>query len=437
MQFKQSTVPLILLLMLPLFLNCGFSAKAVDTKVTPDLYFGVDVAFGSIAATEQLIDNVSAYTNFFVIGCIQNYDETKLTTISQYVFSKGLTFIVYTDDTRYPTKQWLQTAQNTWGSSFQGLYFYDEPGGRQLDRATLTVTSAQNYSDAANQYVNSFNWWLRTGAHSIIKSFPSPTENRLFTSDYAFYWYDYKAGYDTLFAEFGANYSQQLNVALCRGAATAFNKDWGVMITWAYSQPPYIESGPLLYSDMVLAYQNGAKYIIIFDSNKDYSASILQQQHLDAMRQFWQYTKENPRTASLTSDRTAYVLPEDYAYGFRGPKDRIWGLWGPDAITTDICMNASALLQKYGANLDIIYPDGPQTIQSEGYQNVYYWNNVPVADTSLSPTPSGSDPPTTTSNPQQGVPLPYVYAIAATILAALGASTVVLKFRNRAPIASN
>ena len=434
MQFKQSTVLLILLLILPLFLNCSFSAKAVATKVSPDLYFGVDVAFGSISATEQLIDNVTAYTNFFVIGCIHDYDETKLTTISQYVFSKGLTFIVYTDDNRYPSKQWLQMAQDSWGSSFQGVYFYDEPGGRQLDRATLTVTSAQNCSDAANQYVNCFNWWLRTGANSIIKSFPSPTEDRLFTSDYAFYWYDYKAGYDTLFAEFGANYSQQLNVALCRGAATAFNKDWGIMITWAYRQPPYIESGPLLYRDMVLAYQNGAKYIIISDSNQDYSANILQQQQLDAMKQFWQYTKDNPRTVSLTSDRTAYVLPENYAYGFRGPKDSIWGLWGPNATTTDICMNASALLQKYGANLDIIYPDGPQTIQSEGYQNVYYWNNIPSTDTSRSPTPSVTDP---TSNTQQTVPMAYVYAVAATILAVLAVSTVVLKFRKRVPIASN
>jgi len=199
----------------------------------------------------------------------------------------------------------------------------------------------------------------------------------LFTSDYAFYWYDYQLGYDAVFAEFGANYSRQINVALCRGAATAMDKDWGVMITWTYYQPPYVESGPELYNDMVLAYQNGAKYILVFDSNSDYSQSILKQEHFDAMQQFWQYTQENPRTISKVSDRTAYVLPQYYAYGFRGPTDRIWGLWGPDSITSTICMNVSNLLQTYGTDLDIIYPDANKTIDSMGYQNVYYLSDQP------------------------------------------------------------
>ena len=48
------------------------------------------------------------------------------------------------------------------------------------------------------------------------------------------------------------------------------------------------------------------------------------------MKQFWQYVKANPRTITPVSDRTAYVLPEDYAYGFRGPNDKIWGLWQAD-----------------------------------------------------------------------------------------------------------
>ena len=31
----------------------------------------------------------------------------------------------------------------------------------------------------------------------------TPMEYQLFTSDYAFYWYDYEAGYNTVFDEFG------------------------------------------------------------------------------------------------------------------------------------------------------------------------------------------------------------------------------------------
>jgi hypothetical protein len=100
-------------------------------------------------------------------------------------------------------------------------------------------------------------------------------------------------------------------------------------------------------------------------------------------------------------------------------------------------MNASALLQKHGANLENTFPHGPQTIQSEWYQNVYYWNIIPGSDASRSLIPSAVDSSTLTSNPQLGVPMTYGYPVAATILAALTVSTLVLKLRNKAPIASN
>ena len=57
----------------------------------------------------------------------------------------------------------------------------------------------------------------------------------------------------------GKTYSRQLNAALVRGAATALNKEWGIMITWAYQQPPYMEPGPELYDDMVSAYRKRRK----------------------------------------------------------------------------------------------------------------------------------------------------------------------------------
>ena len=159
-------------------------------------------------------------------------------------------------------------------------------------------------------------------------------------SDYALYWFDYKAGLSTVFAEFGWNYSRQLNVALCRGAATVQNKNWGVMIDWTYTNPPYLESGPQLLDDMKLAYDNGAKYIIIFDSNENYTQSTLQPEHLQAMQQFWQYAQANPRPSDPPSSRVAFVLPNDYGYGFRGPDDKIWG---SGRQTTSRCQSARAL----------------------------------------------------------------------------------------------
>jgi hypothetical protein len=440
MKFKQLTVLLILLLSLPLFLNCTSTAKADTTQTTPSLYFGVDVAFASLGVTEQLIDNVSSYTNFFVIGCTGNYNLTRLTIISQYVFDKGMSFIVYSDKPSYPSSQWLEDAKNNWGNSFLGIYYDDEEGGKQLDQTKYPiVTSADNYSDAANQYVSILNWWIRSGPYAVTQNFAYPTEFQLFTSDYALYWYDYEAGYNTVFAELGSNYSRQLNIALVRGAATVQNKDWGVILDWTYTQPPYLENGTELYNDMTLAYENGAKYIIVFDSNKNWTQNVLQQGQLDAMKEFWQYVQANPRTISPVSDRAAYVLPADYGYGFRGPEDKIWGLWSADSLTLDIGMSITTLFQMYPNSLDIVYPDGSRSIESVGYCNVIYWNDTRlIPNMPIIQSPSPILPPSTPSpTPQQETPLlsypttVYIYAIAAGILIAVAVAITVLKFRKR------
>jgi hypothetical protein len=174
----------------------------------------------------------------------------------------------------------------------------------------------------------------------------------------------------------------------------------------------------------------------VFDSNKNYTQNILQQEQLDAIKQFWQYVQDNPRTNSPVSDRTAYVLPEDYAYGFRGPKDKIWGLWEADPLTLDISMSVGTLLQMFGNNLDIVYPDEQQTIESIGYRYVIYWNDSRlIADTPTIPLPSpaksvSTDQPTLSPYPQQGSSL-LIYAIAASILVAVAVATAVLEVRRR------
>jgi hypothetical protein len=401
------------------------TAKASITQST-SLYFGVDVAYGGIAATEQLIDNVSSYTNFFIIGCTGNYNLTTLTTISQYVYNKGLSFIVFSDANRYPSAQWLAYAKSTFGSSFLGIYYFDEPGGEQLDQQDYpTVPAAEvnlnqsTYSDLASTYVNSLNYWLRSGPFAITNNFASPNEFPLFTSDYAFYWYDYEAGYDTVFAEFTMNYSIALNVALCRGAATVQNKSWGVMIDWQYTQSPYLPSGPDLFSDMKYAYTNGAKYIVVFDTNANYTQNVLTPQLESYMKQFWQYAQANPKDTIPISERTAYVLPEAYAYGFRGPQDKIWGLWRADSLTTDLSMSVSTLLKMDGDNLDIVYPDEPQALQSAGYQTIVNWDNP-----NLIPTSSPASSPFYASSI-------FLYATTAGIISAAVVAFIALKFRKR------
>jgi hypothetical protein len=200
----------------------------------------------------------------------------------------------------------------------------------------------------------------------------------LFTSDYALYWFDYKGGYDTVFAEFGWNYSRQLNIALCRGAATMQGKDWGTIITWTYTEPPYLESSEELFNDLLLAYENGAKYIIVFNSNENYTHGVLEPDQLQALRVFWHYVQNNPRTSFPASDRVAYVLPKDYAYGFRGPNDKIWGFWEADAFSDQICQTLGSLNEEYGVRLDVIYDEGLESNSTCGYSQLIFWNGTSV-----------------------------------------------------------
>jgi hypothetical protein len=375
------------LLIVSLFLTCG-----VFNKPPPDVFVGIDVAYDNVAEIKLLADEIRPYTNTIVIGSIGiTFDMAKLDDVCQYVYDRGFYFMIYAHPINDPDAlaiqcQWVLNAKPRWGDQFLGLYAFDEPGGRQLDNASYKVVPDEewsadnynNYTEAADKYVNTAFIKL----HHIIEDQMCGLDLTLFTSDYALYWFDYKAQYDVVFAEFGWNYSRTINVALCRGAANIQNKDWGVMITWTYTQPPdnesYLESGEELYNDLVLAYESGAEYILVFDTNENYTHSTLKdsKEHLDALKRFWQYATANPRPNDPPSNRVAYVLPKDYGYGFRGPEDKIWGLWEADAFSLKISTEVGSLLDRYQNRLDIIYDDGLKTNSSYGYSRLIFWNGT-------------------------------------------------------------
>ena len=377
----------------------------------PDVFFGVDVAYENITEIKLLIDEISSYTNFFGIGCTGiTYNVTRLDEVCQYVYDKGLSFLIYTE--WFLRRQWLEDAKSRWGERFLGFYFWDENSGKQLDLYEYRAFGeADNYTDASNKFVNII-------ANSLnFMGYNAPAVPAVFTSDYALYWYDYKSGYDVVLAQLGWNYSRQLNIALCRGAATMHEKEWGVIIAWTYTEPPYLESGEELYKDLVLAYENGAKYITIFDSNENYTQGTLNKDHRAALKQFWQYMQDNPRETSSISDRVAYVLPNHYGYGFRGPSDKIWGLWEADNLAEQICTSVGNFMEEYGPKLDIIYDEELEPNNTYGYSKLFFWN-------------SSSAPSSTPQTNPLDLPTEFVY-ISSAVMSAVVGTCLAVYFWNR------
>jgi hypothetical protein len=374
---KRFMMILFITLLIPsVFIGYNFLALDPSQEKMPEFFVGIDVAYENLDEIKGLIDEVSPYTNLFVIGSTGiSYNETKLNETCQYLYYQDMYFIIYTHSRNSSRLQLIVDIQKKYENHFLGVYFDDEQGGRQLDIFEYRwVEEADNSSDAANQFVEGLFYWLegRSFRNETVYYEIRPSDFYLFTSDYTYYWYDYKAGYDVLFAQFGWNYSRQLNVALCRGAATAQNKNWGAIIAWTYNDWPYIGTGKELYEDMKLAYDNGAKYVLVFDSDDNYTQGILREEHFQALKQFWEYTKNNPRTSTTINDRVAYVLPKDYGYGFRGPNDKIWGLWEADDFSLEISTNLGIVLEEYGTNLDIIYDDGIEF--DKLYGKYIFWN---------------------------------------------------------------
>ena len=132
-----------------------------------------------------------------------------------------------------------------------------------------------------------------------------------------------------IYAEFVGNESRQRIIALDRGAADAFGKDWGVIVNWKYHQDPYLENGTELYNDLALAYSAGAKYGIVFSfptypDNNQYGT--LAEEHFEALQKFWNTLQSNPSSFGSNKPEAAYIVPKDYGFGFRSPNDTIWGL---------------------------------------------------------------------------------------------------------------
>ena len=228
----------------------------------------------------------------------------------------------------------------------------------------------KNYLDAAYFYVAT--------QQNTLGSLSNQSSAKLFTSDYALYWWDYQGGYDTVFAELGWNNTAAQEIGLVRGAANLQGKSWGTIITWTYTQAPYLTSGDEMYEQMKTSYECGAQYVLIFNYAENMTGpyGTLQDEHFQALERFWNEVVQNPNVVhGGIKAEAALVLPKDFGWGMRNQYDTIWGLWNADSTSQQIWTQLQSKLAQYGSKLDIVYDDPAHPVAGK-YNKIYFWNQT-------------------------------------------------------------
>jgi len=404
-----------------------------DNNNAPDVNIGVAFSGNTTAEATLLIDRVKSYTNLFILNSAGNpisRNQTMIEEICDYAVSQGLKVIINvgfnSTGSRFRNRNWFwnltslddikQRWTERWGNKFLGMYYNDEPGGIQLDGdwttyftwlSALSQNPPNSTSTFPSVYVNAIhnlagiyekiqeaNGSAPTDydaeadffVRDVIRDDPGFSSLKkagftTFTSDYGLYWFDYLGGYDVLLAQIGWNASLAQQIGLVRGAARMQDREWGVIITWKYGLPPYLDTGDQIYNQMMTAYQAGAKYVVFFNypilDGNDYG--LMKDEHFLALERFWNDATKMKKTNTLNDAsmaEAAMVLPRNYGWGMRRPDDLIWGFYGPDDKSIPIGTLMGKLLAKYGVRMDIIYDDPAYPVAKGGYEKIYYWNST-------------------------------------------------------------
>ena len=224
-------------------------------------------------------------------------------------------------------------------------------------------------SETADAYTNKL--------HNTVAWINNRSDVKVFTSDYALYWFDYMAGYDTVLAQLGPNGNLRQEIALIRGAANMHDKQWGTILTWKNStDSSSLMTGEVMYDALKLSYLGGAKYAVVFNYAPDANGTgLLQDEHYSAIQRFWTDIVQNPDISNNITIHDALVLPADYGWGMRSVNDTIWGLWQPDEKAAQIWNSIQQLLGSKDGKVDIIYEDSTSQATAR-YSGLQYWNST-------------------------------------------------------------
>ena len=158
----------VLLVFALLFTLAGEDLLSQKAASKPEVFVGVDVAYGNETDVYAVADAVYGYANLIIVGSLNvTQDTAALTRVCDFLYQKGFYFIVYvgfakTDflPPRGPDPAFFSMASAQWGDKFLGAYLFDEAGGYQLGTPDKVVPSvptsqfdARDYAYASEAYV--------------------------------------------------------------------------------------------------------------------------------------------------------------------------------------------------------------------------------------------------------------------------------------------
>ncbi len=315
------------------------------------------------------------------------YDPNGSMTIKEIISnSTGKNFIQKAQDSNSTDENgmnhiiWpIPIGENSFEILHNDFYTMENGSKRIAQEETYQQTMSKNPISDCNGAANVFtNQTKAKLANSKLQLNMSQGSFPIFTADYGLYWWDYQSGYDMVLAELGWNNTVAQEIALVRGAANLQGKDWGTILTWKYTQAPYLADGDEIFNQMKTSYENGAQYVILFNYAADAIGpyGTLQEQHFQALERFWNEVVQNPKViqGGIKAEATL-VLPCNYGWGMRNPSDVIWGIWEPNATSSQIWTQLQNRLEQYGTKLDIVYQDQAHPVEGK-YADVYYWDDT-------------------------------------------------------------
>ena len=154
-KLSKQQVAILAIITITIIMTSIMITRTPESAKSPEIYVGVEVAYGDLNDLKAVVTEVKNYTNIVVLGLPEvSINRTLLDESCNYIVDAGLHFIVLFTNTsqysgwqNYTPAQWVVDAKEKYGDKFMAVYRWDEAGGDQLDNSKYQeVKSASSYT---------------------------------------------------------------------------------------------------------------------------------------------------------------------------------------------------------------------------------------------------------------------------------------------------